>query len=177
MTCSTSKTKIFDDVFRDDRFDLELRKKVHHVFGAPIELRVALLTSESLHFGHGESAHAHVGEGFAHFVEFEGLDDGDNLLHTLSVPRALRGRRTAPNDFGGRPSNTMRVRPFGSEPPNTKRITSVLPWPVPRRARLRSWRGPDGRRDIRRATRPSREHRSAGRCWGCARRPSFHARR
>src|SRR5688572_1891808 len=73
-----------DDGVVDRRLDLDLRQEVDDVFGAPVELGVALLSAEALDFGHGDALHADGAEGFAYLVELEGLDDGSHHLHGRS---------------------------------------------------------------------------------------------
>ena len=51
------------------------------VFGAAVELGMAFLAAETLHFGHGQAADADFGQRFADFVELEGFDDGGDLFH------------------------------------------------------------------------------------------------
>jgi len=42
---------------------------------------VPLLAAETLDLSDGQAGHPHVGERLAHFVQFEGLDDGGDLFH------------------------------------------------------------------------------------------------
>ena len=42
---------------------------------------MALLAPEALDFGDGHAGNPEVGKGFTDFVEFEGLDDGNDVLH------------------------------------------------------------------------------------------------
>jgi hypothetical protein len=65
----------------DNDFDLDLGQEIHNVLGATIQLGVALLPAKSLHFGNGQAGDADFGQGFAHFVEFEGLDHGFDFFH------------------------------------------------------------------------------------------------
>src|SRR5205823_7261920 len=74
-----------DQIVGNDHFDLDLRQKVDHVFGATIEFRVALLPTEALDLGDGESAHADVRQRLANLVELERLDDRFHLLHCLGL--------------------------------------------------------------------------------------------
>jgi hypothetical protein len=60
----------------DGDLDLDLGQKVDDVFGAAVELRVALLTAEALDLVTVMPGHADVREGLAHVVELERLDDG-----------------------------------------------------------------------------------------------------
>src|SRR5437762_2494690 len=62
--------------FRLDRgLDLDLGQEVDDVLRAAVELGVAFLPSEALHFRHGDALHADGGERFTHLVELEGLND------------------------------------------------------------------------------------------------------
>ena len=58
-----------------------LGKKIHGVFGAAINLHVALLAAVAFDLGDGHAVNADTGEGVAHLVELERLDDGDDQLH------------------------------------------------------------------------------------------------
>ena len=62
-------------------FNLDFGQEIHDVFGTAIKLGVAFLPSETLHLGDGKAGHPHVRQRLANFVEFEGLDDGFDLLH------------------------------------------------------------------------------------------------
>src|SRR5579863_9319448 len=44
--------RLLDGIVRNDRLDLHLRQELDRVFGASIQLRMSLLTSEPLHFRH-----------------------------------------------------------------------------------------------------------------------------
>jgi hypothetical protein len=65
----------------ENDFDLHLRQKVNDVFGAAIELRVALLATETLGFGDSDALQADFLKGFLHFIKLEGLDDRFDLFH------------------------------------------------------------------------------------------------
>src|SRR6185369_1474535 len=73
--------RAIDGSVADDQRDFHLRQEIDDVFGAAIKLGVAALTPEAFDFGDGEPRHADLGERFAHFVEFERLDDGFDLFH------------------------------------------------------------------------------------------------
>jgi hypothetical protein len=62
-------------------FDLHLGQEIHHILGATIELGMAFLAAKTLDFGHGQTIHPTLGQGLAHFLELEGLDDGGNHFH------------------------------------------------------------------------------------------------
>src|SRR5581483_7045549 len=70
-----------EEVVADGGLDLHLRQEVDDVLGAAIELGVALLAAEALHFRDGDALHADAGEGLAHLVELERLDDGGDQFH------------------------------------------------------------------------------------------------
>src|SRR5262249_52658586 len=65
--------------------------KIHDVFGAAIKLGVALLPPEALGLGHGDALQSNLLQSLLHFVEFERLDDGLDLLHWRFLPLACRG--------------------------------------------------------------------------------------
>src|SRR5262249_51624394 len=69
-------------IVRHHDLELDLGDQVHRVFGAAVELGVALLPAHALHFAHGEAGHAGLAEGVLHRVELEGLDDRLDQLHT-----------------------------------------------------------------------------------------------
>ncbi|MNT32248.1 hypothetical protein D3C72_1681180 [compost metagenome] len=66
---------------RQHHFDLYLRQEVHDVFGAAIQLGVALLSTEALCFRDGNALQADFLKGFLHFVELEGFYDRFDLFH------------------------------------------------------------------------------------------------
>src|SRR5258708_15297805 len=70
-----------DHLVREHDFHLHLGQEVDDVLGAAVQLGVAFLTAEALHFRDGQAQDAHVGQRFLHLVELEGLDDGLDLLH------------------------------------------------------------------------------------------------
>src|SRR5690606_7276175 len=55
--------------------DAYLGQEVDDIFGAPIQLGMAFLAAEALDFSDGQAVHADVGQGFAHLVQLERLDD------------------------------------------------------------------------------------------------------
>src|SRR5260221_2161629 len=67
-------------VLHDD-LDLHLGQEIDDVFGAAIELGVALLTPEPLRLGHRDSLDADLVQGFLHLVELERFDDRFDFLH------------------------------------------------------------------------------------------------
>ena len=62
-------------------FQLDLRQQIHRVFGAPVQLGVTFLAAETTDFGDRHALHASLGQRFAHGVETERLDDGDEHFH------------------------------------------------------------------------------------------------
>ena len=62
-------------VRRDGDLDTDFRQEIHRVFGAAIDFGVALLPAVTLDLGDGHAANADGGEGIAHLVELEWLDD------------------------------------------------------------------------------------------------------
>ena len=103
-TCSRSKTKILpspilpvlaafsigfdhavEQVVLDRGLDLHLRQEIDDVFGAAVELGVALLPAEALDFGDGDALHADRRQGFADLVELERLDDCGDEFHGFLV--------------------------------------------------------------------------------------------
>src|SRR3569623_973178 len=65
------------------RLDAHLGQKIHHIFGAAIELGVALLPAEALDLGDGHAGDADLRHRLAHVVQLEGHDAGIDLLHKL----------------------------------------------------------------------------------------------
>src|SRR5947207_10038008 len=62
-------------------FDFHFPQEIHGVFAAAVNLGVALLPPEALHFRHRHALDAELGQGFLHFLEFERLDDRFELFH------------------------------------------------------------------------------------------------
>ena len=60
-------------------------EEVDDIFGAAVELGVALLAAEALHFRHGDAGHAHIVKRVLDVVELERLDDGFDLLHVSAL--------------------------------------------------------------------------------------------
>src|SRR5262249_30572070 len=78
---------------------------------ATINFGVPLLPAVTLDLGDGQSVYADAGEGIAHLLQLERLDNGHDDFHVMiPVPREIPVRlRTAPDDrMGpGRGSPTM----------------------------------------------------------------------
>src|SRR5690606_16616736 len=70
-----------EHLVRHRGLDLELGQEVDDVFGAAVQLGMALLPAEALDLGDGQARHAGIAEGFAHLVELERPDDGDDQFH------------------------------------------------------------------------------------------------
>ena len=83
MIASTARSRIASS---HDHLDLHLGKEVDHVFGAAVQLGVALLPSEPLGLDHRDALQAHLVQRFFHLIQFERLDDGLDLLHARSTP-------------------------------------------------------------------------------------------
>src|SRR5258708_37777347 len=79
----------------DHDLDLHLGQETHQVLGPAIDLGLALLSAETLDFAHRQARHANAGQGVAHLVELERLDDGGHEFHTFP----LLPLRHAPTDW------------------------------------------------------------------------------
>src|SRR5258706_13852417 len=73
--------RLVGKIRRDGNFDSELRQKIHDIFGAAIDLGVALLAAVALDLGDGHAGDPDRGECLAHLVKFEWFDNGNNELH------------------------------------------------------------------------------------------------
>src|SRR3954463_282439 len=67
--------RLLEQLGLDRRLHLHLREEVDHVFGAAVELGVALLPAEAFDLGDGDALHPDRRQRFADLVELEGLDD------------------------------------------------------------------------------------------------------
>ena len=65
----------------DRDFDSQLGQEVHDIFGAAIDLGVALLAAVALDLGHRHAVDADGGQRLAHLVKLEGFDDRDDEFH------------------------------------------------------------------------------------------------
>src|SRR5262245_62039837 len=70
----------------EDELDLHLGQEIDDVFGAAIELGVALLPTEALGLQNGNALETDMIERVLHLVELEGLDDRFDLLHSWKIP-------------------------------------------------------------------------------------------
>src|SRR5438309_6157803 len=73
-----------DQLASDRHFNLQLRQEAHGVFGAAIDLGVALLTAIAFDFSHRQSVDADAGERVAHLVQFERLYDRHYYFHAVT---------------------------------------------------------------------------------------------
>jgi hypothetical protein len=74
---------------RGPRPRCEFSAEIHGVFGAAIDLGVALLAAIALDLGDGDALDADRHQGVADIVEFERLDDGDDELHWIDPSHPL----------------------------------------------------------------------------------------
>ncbi len=87
-----ASTTALDALVGDGDFEPRLGHEVHDVFGAAINLGMALLPAVSLDLGDGHAVRAEPVERLAHVVELERFDDGGDDLHgLLFVPFEQRG--------------------------------------------------------------------------------------
>ncbi len=56
-------------------------QEIDHVFGAAVELSVALLAAETLCLDDGDALETDLLKRFFHLVELEGLDNGFDFFH------------------------------------------------------------------------------------------------
>ena len=69
---------------RDRHLQLDLGHELDDVFGAPVELGMALLTAESLDLGNRHALDAELREGGSDLVQLERLDDCGDEFHLIS---------------------------------------------------------------------------------------------
>src|SRR5690606_39432873 len=97
----------------------------------PVQLGVALLATEALDLGHGDSRHARLGEGFPHLVELERPDDGSDQFHVripmVEVPawRPAFGTRSGRTRGPGAPRTTWPLHDGGGAPIHGLHPTSL----------------------------------------------------
>ena len=77
------------------KLDLRLGQKVHDVFGAAIEFRMAALATEALDLRNRDALDADFGNGLTYVVQLERLDNRRNHLHCL-IPLGINGRPKPP---------------------------------------------------------------------------------
>src|SRR6185437_5136528 len=66
---------------RDRDLEPQFRKKVYGVFGAAVDLGVALLPPIAFDLRHGHAVDAYASESVAYLFELEWLDDGNDEFH------------------------------------------------------------------------------------------------
>src|SRR5262249_32516508 len=77
---------LVDLIVVDGDVDPDLGQEVHRIFGAAIDLLVALLAAVAFDLGDGHALDAGGRERVAHVVELEWFDDSDDQFHGI-VPR------------------------------------------------------------------------------------------
>src|SRR5690606_6539593 len=148
-----------------------LGEHVGRILGAAVNLGLALLATKTLDLRDGHARHADGPEGFAHLVELEWFDDGDDEFHHR--PPVTAGRSPAGVIFAiGVPiagiAASSSACPASAPPPARRRARILSKLPIYWAAR--AWRGPVGGRrrppparcGARRLR--SRSTRASGRC-------------
>ena len=87
--------RALDQRVGDDDLDLDLGQEIDDVFGAAVELGVALLAAESLDLGDRQAGDADFGQRLAHLVELERLDDRFDFFHGGSAAHEAATRGSA----------------------------------------------------------------------------------
>ena len=87
---STLATMSIDAADFDNDLDLDLWDEVNGVFGAPVDLRMAFLSAESLDLGHGHSLDTDFAERIAHIIEAKGFYNGGDELHQSFLREVVR---------------------------------------------------------------------------------------
>src|SRR5215469_13443972 len=101
---------IFDDVRRNDDFDLYLWEKIYFVFAAPIGLSVALLAAVTLDLDDRHTDYAKRLERSLDSIQKMRSDDAFDFLHTASLPASggwARVSRIAFSTSGSIPSDSL----------------------------------------------------------------------
>src|SRR5207245_6654563 len=75
---------MLDHLFVDHDLHLHFRQEIDHIFGAAIQFGMPFLTSETLHFSHGQAGDADFSQRFTHFIQLEWFDNVGYLLHMHS---------------------------------------------------------------------------------------------
>ena len=79
------RAKCVDDllqsIVRTRHLHLDLRDKVHLVFGTPVTLRLSLLSAKAADFGDSHPVNAVFAQGIFDIVEFETADNGFYFFH------------------------------------------------------------------------------------------------
>src|SRR5690606_37688079 len=82
-----------DELVGHGGLDLHFRQEIDDVFGAAVQLGVALLAAEALDLGDRDALDADRGQRFADLVELERLDDRGDQFHQLPPCTAGRAGR------------------------------------------------------------------------------------
>lgn len=72
---------LIDQIVGHGGFHSQLGKKIHGVFRTAIKFGMAFLTPETFDFRDGQALNADCLKSHPHFVQLEGLDDGDDEFH------------------------------------------------------------------------------------------------
>ena len=65
----------------DDHLQLHLGQEIDDIFGAAIQLGMALLPAEALRLGDGDAADADFVQRLLHLIQLERLDDRFDFFH------------------------------------------------------------------------------------------------
>ena len=84
------------DIVADRDLQFQLGDHVGGIFGTAINFGLALLAAEALDFGHGHARDAQAGKGFAHLVEPEGFDNGNDEFHYAPIGYFIAGLAPSP---------------------------------------------------------------------------------
>ena len=72
-------------IISDHDLDFNFRQEIDDVLSTSIKLGMALLPPISLGFDYSHALNTKVLQRFLHLIEFEGFNDGFDLLHDLNV--------------------------------------------------------------------------------------------
>src|SRR3546814_16644744 len=78
--------RALDQLVLQDDLDFYLGQEIDDVFGAAVELGVALLAAEALGLGQRDALDADLVQRFLHLVQLERLDDRFDLFHRVGGP-------------------------------------------------------------------------------------------
>ena len=87
--------RLIDLVGRYRYLDLELGQEADGLFGAAVDLGVALLAAVSLDFRHGQPLQAELHQGVPDLIQFVGFDDGHHDFHGEFPLVVAEPKRTA----------------------------------------------------------------------------------
>ena len=79
-----------DLVCRDSDLEADFRQEIHRVFGATINLGMALLPAVTFDLGDGHAVDAGLKNGVAYVFKFEWFNDRDDELHETLLQDVLR---------------------------------------------------------------------------------------